>query len=500
MTNLASLLWAQADEQPEKTAIRSLRMDLTYGDLRDRSKRVAGAVIAAGIQPLDRVVLIAPTIPEFAIVYYGLHAAGVSVITMNTMATASEIGYVLEDSGACLVIAWHESVDSARKATGEHGIDLWEIGEGAEFDAEPVEVAHERGPEDTAVILYTSGTTGQPKGAELTTSNLHTMATTMLEGMDFTPEDRFCSGLPLFHVYGQVVVMNMSLLNGASVSLVAPFDPKVLLATVQRDRITLLAGVPTMWNAMLQEAKRGTEVDFSSLRVGSSGGAALPLEVLREFQEEFGCTLLEGYGLTETTSSATTHTLNIPQKAGTVGVAAPGVEVELRDTENRPVEAGVVGEVFVKGPVVMKGYWNRPEATAETLMDGWMRTGDLGMLDEDGYLSIVDRLKDLIIRGGYNVYPREVEEALYEHPDVVEVAVVGVPDEHLGEEIVAVVTAREGALLTASELREFSSEKLSAYKVPRLYRFVDELPKGSTGKILKRALNSEELTSMSVRG
>jgi long-chain acyl-CoA synthetase len=489
MVNVVASVWEHAAQDPDRIAIRSPRGGLTYGELRDASARVAGAVRDARIGPLDRVVLIAPSVIEFPVVYYGLHAVGASVITMNTMATASEIGYVLDDAEASLVIAWHECADSARAAAAERGLEFWVLQDGAEYDAEPVTEAHDHAPDDTAIILYTSGTTGRPKGVELTASNLIETPASFLPVLNLTAEDRFGTALPLFHVYGQAVIMNLVLVTGASLSLLSPFDPEKMLQMVTRDDLTCLAGVPTMWNAMLHASPESGPADFAHLRLATSGGASLPVEVMRAFGERFDCTILEGYGLTESTGAATFNDLNRPQKVGTTGPALPGTSIEVRDESGAVVGPDVVGRVFLKGPTIMKGYWNRPEITAADLVDGWLDTGDLGKLDADGFLSIVDRAKDLIIRGGYNVYPREVEEVLYRHPEVVEVAVIGVPDPHFGEEVAAVVALSPGSTLTGEELRTWAKVELSAYKVPRLYQFVASLPKGATGKILKREID-----------
>lgn len=499
MVNVAADVWAHAESEPDRIAIRSPRQ-ITFGQLRETNARVAGAVLAAGLEPLDRVLFIAPSIPEFPEIYYGLHAAGVTVITMNTMSTDPEIGYVLDDSGATLVIAWHDCATNARSAAADRGIDLWEIGPGFSFDAEPVTDAHDHAATDTAVILYTSGTTGRPKGAELTASNLTDTATSFMPVLNLGPDDRFGTGLPLFHVYGQAVCMNTTLTLGASFSLVHPFDPKTMLDVMVADELTTLAGVPTMWNAMLHVEGDYAPQDFAALKMATSGGASLPVEVIRAFTQRFECTILEGYGLTESTGAATFNDINRPQKVGTVGPALPGTVIEVRDPEGAVLAADEVGEVFLKGPTIMKGYWNRPEATAADLQDGWLKTGDIGSLDADGYLSIVDRVKDLIIRGGYNVYPREVEEVLYEHPDIVEVAVVGVPDEHYGEEIAAVTVLNPGSAETAESIRAWAKERLSAYKVPHLFAFVEALPKGATGKILKREIDRDELRQVAERG
>ena len=493
MVNVTTEIWARGVDDPDRVALRSGRGDLTYGELRSLGSKVAGRITTAGLAPLDRVVFVAPSVVEFPVVYFGLHAAGVSVITMNTMATAPEIGYVLDDSEAVLVIVWHECADAARAAAAERGLDVWVVEDGADLDAEPVTTVHDHAPDDTAVILYTSGTTGRPKGAELTAANLVETTQSFVPVLNLTGDDRFGTGLPLFHVFGQAVVMNTALVTGATLSLLSPFEPRAMLEMLRRDRLTSMAGVPTMWNAMLHASDGYGPEDFTELRLATSGGASLPVEVMRAFSAKFDCALLEGYGLTESCGAATFNDLNKPQKAGTVGPALPGSTIEVRDADGTSLPAGEVGEVFIHGPTIMKGYRNRPEATAADLQDGWLKTGDLGSLDEDGYLSIVDRAKDLIIRGGYNVYPREVEEVLYEHPDIVEVAVVGAPDDHFGEIVAAVVTLADGSELDGESLRAWAKTQLSAYKVPTVYRFVESLPKGATGKILKRAIDREEL-------
>ncbi|MET8797720.1 AMP-binding protein [Nocardia sp. NPDC004568] len=492
MVNVAAEVWEHGRTTPERVAVRSPRR-ITFGELRAVNARVAGAVRDAGLVPLDRVLFIAPSIPEFVEIYYGLHAAGVTVITMNTMSTIPEIGYVFDDSGAELVIAWHENAANAASAAAERGTPFWEIRPGASFDSAPLTRPHDHAPDDTACILYTSGTSGRPKGAELTASNLLETATAFQRVLNLRAEDRYGTALPLFHVFGQADCLNAALVAGASFSLVHPFDAAAVLEVMVADRLTVASGVPTMWNAMVQVDNAYTPADFAHLRVALSGGAPLPAATLRAFQARFECTILEGYGLTESTGGAAFSDVSRPTKTGTVGPALPGTELEIRDSDGAVVTAGVTGEVFLRGPTIMKGYWNRPDVTAAELRDGWLRTGDLGSLDDDGYLNIVDRVKDLIIRGGYNVYPREVEEVLYQHPSIVEVAVIGVPDDHYGEEIAAVTVLRADAVETPETIRAWAKERLSPYKVPRLFSFVEALPKGGTGKILKRAIDREGL-------
>jgi long-chain acyl-CoA synthetase len=495
MPNIAAPLWNHADASPRSVALRTGGRQWSYAELRDQSAAFGARLLRAGVEAGDRVLLVAPTVPEFVIAYLGGQTVGAVVITMNPMAAAPEIDYVLGDSGARLVLAWHEASAAAEKAAAAYGLECWLLEPGVGGgDAGPLPRPVVRQPEDTAVLLYTSATTGKPKGVELTVSNLSETARLFAEQLRLVPEDRFGTGLPLFHVYGLAVCLNTALRVGSSFSLLHPFEPTAMLEMIRRDRLTSVAGVPTMWNAMLHAADGCGPGDFAELRLASSGGASLPGEVIRAFSERFGCTILEGYGLTESSGAATANVPDREPRVGSVGPPLPGTRVEIRDVGGNVLPAGEVGEVFLSGPSVMKGYWNRPEATAAELSGGWLKTGDLGRLDEDGYLYIVDRAKDLIIRGGYNVYPREVEEVLYEHPDIVEVAVIGVPDDHYGEEVAAVIASAPGAVIDPDALRTWAKERLSAYKVPHLVRCVDALPKGATGKILKRDIDWDALT------
>ncbi|MEV0291984.1 long-chain fatty acid--CoA ligase [Nocardia sp. NPDC050710] len=495
MVNVAGPMWDNALARPDAIALRAGGEGWTYGRLRDAVAAFGGALRDAGVASGDRVLLVAPSVPEFVVAYYGAHLRGAIVITMNTMATASEIGYVLDDSAASLVVAWHEAADATEKATTERGLPFRTLEPGAAMGtSEPMIEPVELDPNDIAILLYTSGTTGKPKGVQLTVGNLQATSATVVDYLSFTAEDRLGTALPLFHVFGQSVVMNTALHAGASLSLLSPFDPRGMLEMLRADQLTMLAGVPTMWNAMLHAAGDFGPEDCASLRSACSGGASLPAEVIRAFRARFGCEILEGYGLTESSGVATYNPMGREPRIGSVGLPLPGMAVEVRDAAGQPLTGDEIGELYVSGPNVMKGYWNRPEATASDLRDGWLKTGDLGRVDADGYVYIVDRAKDMIIRGGYNVYPREVEEVLYEHPDIVEAAVIGVPHEHYGEEVAAVITPAAGVTLDPEELRAWAKQQLSAYKVPHLFAFVDQLPKGATGKILKRAIDWDSLT------
>ncbi|HEY5333861.1 MAG TPA: AMP-binding protein, partial [Solirubrobacterales bacterium] len=408
MANVAGALWTRGGDQPGRIALRGPGGDWTYGMLRERIGALAGGLRDRGISPGDRVVLIAPSVPEFGAAYYGLQAAGAAVVAVNPMATSYEIEYALADAGCSLVIAWHDSAGAAVVAAASFGSELWELQPGlAELPAEgSIEAPAERGGDETAAILYTSGTTGRPKGAQLTHDNLLACATITAALVELSPDDSFCTALPLFHVFGGSVIMGTALAHGAALSLLPTFDARTTVETIVRDGPTIFAGVPTMYNAMLDEAGEG--VDLSCLRLCLSGGASLPDEVLREFDRRFGAVVLEGYGLTETTGVGTFNGLHGAQKAGSVGAAAPSTEVRTVGDDGSALGVDEVGEVTVRGPTVMKGYCGRPEETAEAIRDGWLLTGDLGAFDADGDLRIVGRKKDLITHGGYNVYPREV--------------------------------------------------------------------------------------------
>jgi long-chain acyl-CoA synthetase len=493
MSNTAEIIWAHADHRPGHVALRGdTGAPWTYADLRHRIGTVAARLGADGIEPGDRVLLIAPSVPEFAAAYYGIHALGAIAVTANTMAPAPELEYIARDAGVRAVLSWHATTPGPAAAARALDVPLRSL----HPDLADLPTVTEAGAprrttdEDTATLIYTSGTTGRPKGAQLTHGNLIACGAGFARVFEITGDDRSGTGLPLFHVFGQACVMATTLQASGSLSLLSRFDPERMLAMIGRDRLTFVSGVPTMWNAMLRAA--GTDLDpagFASLRMASSGGASLPGEVLRAFEKRFGCEIREGYGLTETTGAATYQPLGRPIKPGSVGRALPGFGIAVRGPDGDDLPADEVGEIFVRGPAVMKGYWNRPEATADALRDGWLRTGDLGALDADGDLRIAGRAKELIIHGGYNVYPLEVEEVLYQHPDIVEAAVVGVPDEHFGEQVAAALTVRPGAHLDPAAVRDWVKQQLSAYKAPRLFAIVDELPKGPSGKILKRALD-----------
>ncbi|MBA2550909.1 MAG: long-chain fatty acid--CoA ligase [Nocardioidaceae bacterium] len=496
MATLAHILTKTADEHGERPAVRLDDSVLSYTELRVAAQRVTALLRARGIGPGDRVGLVLPNVPAFPVLFYGAVAAGAVVVPMNPLLKAREVQYYLEDAGASIVFAWHAMTDESRAAAQSVGIECVTV-DPADFtdllgEHEPADDVVDRDDEDTVVLLYTSGTTGQPKGAELTHANLVSNAALTAETLvRLEPDDVVMGCLPLFHCFGLTCGLNAAVSAGACLTLIPRFDPAKALEVVGRDKVTVFEGVPTMYSAMLN-VPDSDSYDVSSLRTCISGGAAMPVEVMRNFEDAFGCIVLEGYGLSETSPVASFNKPDQERKPGSIGVPVRGVEMRVLDDDGNDVGDGEVGEIAIRGENVMKGYWGSEDATREAIPDGWFRTGDMARQDEDGYYFIVDRKKDLIIRGGYNVYPREVEEALYEHGSVAEVAVIGVADAELGEEVGAAVALKPDAQASEDELREFAKEQLAAYKYPRHVWIVDELPKGPTGKILRREVNAPE--------
>jgi len=504
MTNLASDLREAAQMYPERPAIRLDETIVSYALLDDLSARTAGWLRERGLRPGDPVGIMLPNVPLFPVFYYGVLRAGGAVVPMNPLLKAREVAHYLSDSGAALVLAWESAADEAAAGAATAGASAVTVS-GATLDSiaawAPSPDVTRRADDDTAVILYTSGTTGTPKGAELTHANMRRNASvTATSLLGLGPDDVVMGCLPLFHSFGQTCGLNAAMLSGACLTLIPRFSPVAALRVIERDRVSVFEGVPTMYVGMLGEG--ASVADTSSLRLCVSGGAALPVEVLHGFEKTFGTVILEGYGLSETSPVATFNRRD-QRKPGSIGVPIEGVELRLigGDDGDTPVtEPGAVGEIVIRGHNVMKGYWNRPEATAAAMRGGWFRTGDLARADEEGFYYIVDRKKDMIIRGGYNVYPREIEEVLYEHPAVLEAAVIGVPHPSLGEEVAAAVTLRPGADSTPDDLRDYVKERVAAYKYPRHIWLTDGLPKGPTGKILKREINAPANVSANVEG
>ena len=494
--NLATILTDTAADHGDRTAFKLDDIELTYSVLEASSARIAALLKAKGLEPGDRVGLMLPNVPYFPAIYYAILRAGGVVVPMNVLLKGREVKFYLGDSGAKLLFAWHDFGEAAEAGASETGAEAILVKPG-EFEQlvmenEPDTGVEDRAAGDTAVILYTSGTTGTPKGAELTHSNLRRNCTVTQTTLgEFSHEDVLLGALPLFHSFGQTCTMNSAVAIGACVTMLPRFDPEKALAIIERDRVTVFQGVPTMYNAMLH-ANAADSVDASCLRLCMSGGAAIPVELIRGFEDKFGCAILEGYGLSETSPVASFNHPDRERKPGSIGTPIDGVGMQVWDDDGNEVPQGEVGEIVIRGHNVMKGYWGRADATAEVFKDGWFASGDMATVDEDGYFFIVDRKKDMIIRGGYNVYPREIEEVLYEHPAVSEVAVVGVPDDSLGEEVAAAIVLKSGAEASVEELRAYAKERVAAYKYPRRIWFPDELPKGPTGKILKREIKAPQ--------
>jgi long-chain acyl-CoA synthetase len=502
MFNLATIVRESAKASPDKPAVAFDGGTMTYAQLDALSDSCAEGLCGIGIKPGDAVALQLPNIPQFLVAYFGILKAGAVVVPMNVLFKARETAYCLSHSDARALITWGGMADEAGKGAAEAGVsDVFVVGpapDGTSMTAftdllkpaPPRRPLAVRDPMDTAVVVFTSGTTGRPKGAELTHIQLYMNADIPGRMFDIKAEDVALAALPLFHIYGLSSVLNICIRFGCTLSLVPRFDAEAALKAIERDHATIFDGVPTMFIALLEHPELD-KYDASSLRVTISGGAPIPAQVLDAFEEKFGIAILEGYGLTETASTCSFNPSVDERRAYSVGKPIWGTEMQIWDEQGNALPPGRehVGEIVTQGIHVMKGYLNQPEATAEAFAGGWFHTGDLGYMDEDGFYFIVDRKKDLIIRGGYNVYPREVEEVLYSHPAVAAAAVVGVPHVRLGEEVKAFVTFKPGKSATEEELIAYCKERMAAYKYPRSVEVRDALPLTAAGKIAKRELD-----------
>jgi long-chain acyl-CoA synthetase len=491
MTNFAQVIASRLGEDAERPAVKFDDIVLSYGALDQAAQRAAGLLAAYGVKAGDRVGLQMPNLPYFPILYLGILRLGAVMVPMNPLLKDREVAYHLTDSGARVMVGWNGFKEALVGGCGIAGVEAIEVIPG-EFDAllgraEPIAEIAERAADDPAVIVYTSGTTGAPKGALLSHGNLLAAAKTGRELVDARPEGVSLAVLPLFHIFGLNSLMNATFYSRGMLTLVPRFEPEKVLEVMERDRVTMFGGVPTMYMALLHHPGR-EQHDVSSLDICVSGGAPIPVEVLNGFDQAFGTKILEGFGLSETTGMGTFNLPARERKPGSIGLPAGGTEIKLVDDFGVEVPQGERGEIVMRGPFVMSGYWGNEDATAAAIKDGWFYTGDIGSVDSDGYFYVVDRKKDMILRGGYNVYPRELEEVIYGHPDVLEAAVVGVPDATLGEEVGAAICLRPGSTETAESLQEYVKERVAAYKYPRRIWFLDELPKGPTGKILKREI------------
>ncbi|WP_205328338.1 AMP-binding protein [Glycomyces sp. YM15] len=504
--SIAAILAESARRRPEAPALYFMGQTITYGALWDQTRAYAGALAARGIGPGSRVAMIVPNVPDFPRVYYAALALGAVVVPIHLLFKAEEIRFVLEDADADLVVAAAPLLGEAAPAAALAGVPLLTVlaPEGFELDGEPVARLEDEAafttpieryvpvhPLAAATILYTSGTTGTPKGAVGShLAVIEQVHTCLLDTFEYRPDDVLYGGLPFFHTFGQTVVLNAGFRRGAAIILLPKFDPDEALELLVRHRATVFAGVPTNYAGMVAAANR--TADRPPLRYAISGGAALPTALLEAFEAAYGAQVHEGYGLTETSPVCSFNLVSEPIRPGTVGKAIWGVEVEIADSEiDDRIELlprETLGEIVVRGHNLMKGYLGRADATAAAIVDGWFRTGDLGTVDGDGVIHIVDRKKDMIIRNGYNVYPTEVEAVLSRHPEVSLAAVFGVPHPEHGQEVYAAIVPAEGADPDPAELVDYVKAKIAAYKYPRVVHVVEALPLGPSGKILKREL------------
>ncbi|HHW35883.1 MAG TPA: long-chain-fatty-acid--CoA ligase [Bacillales bacterium] len=483
---------------PDSNAYIFKDKSVTYKELNQQVEQLAAGLSAQGIRKGDGVALILGNNPEFLIAYYGILRLGAFVVPINPLFTQGEIHYILENSQAKVVIA-HVSLEPKLSGIKKQLENLQLI---IYTETEDEEWTWERlmnssmniygspsiNEEDLAVILYTSGTTGKPKGAMLSHRNLVSNADAISQLLELQNEDRVVAVLPMFHVFCMTICLNAPIACGATVLTLPKFSPLDVVNTIRERKATVFAGVPTMYSFIYQLSEISAE-DFSFIRMCISGGASIPVELLQKFENKFNVSILEGYGLSETSPLVAINPLKGTRKPGSIGINIPGVKSKVVNEEGKELSRGEVGELVVQGANVMKGYLGMPEATAATLIDRWFYTGDLATMDEEGYIYIVDRKKDIIIVGGYNVYPREVEEVLYKHPAVVEASVIGIPDGEYGEKVKAYVTVKDEQI-TTNEIIQFCQERLVKYKIPSQVEFLKELPKNSTGKILRRELRT----------
>jgi len=503
---------------PERTALVCGDVRLTFAEVGRAANKVANLLVTRGVRPGDKVALMVPNVPWFTIVYNAILKAGATVVPLNVMLKAREVAYHLHDSDAVALLAFadveglpvrsqawggFQSVDAVKSffLVGDHAADA-DVPQGTELLTSAIEDLAtsfdtvRTDEDDTAVLLYTSGTTGQPKGAELRHRNMrdNALASQALFGVSTEHPDTYLAVLPLFHCFGQTVIQNAAAAYGGTVVMMPRFEPKAALDLMVEESVTFFAGVPTMYWALLGAVdgnERAAQVS-RTLRVAAAGGSALPVEIHKEFERTFGVVIAEGYGLSETSPVATFKPNGAAARPGSIGTPIAGVELKLVDTTSwAEVEESpdAIGEIAIKGHNVFKGYYKRPEATAEVMSaDGWFRSGDLARRDEDGWYYIVDRAKDLIIRGGFNVYPREIEEVLLTHPAISLAAVVGVPHERHGEEVKAFVILKPGTSAHPEEIVAWCKERMAGYKYPRIVKIVTSLPMTATGKLLKREL------------
>jgi long-chain acyl-CoA synthetase len=530
---LFAYLESAAEEKKDNTAVHFLGKTLTFGELYESSLRFAHSLTTLGVKKGDRVAIMLPNCPQAVIAYYGTLLFGGIVVQTNPLYTERELRHQLSDSGAKVIISvdlLFGRISAVRSDTSIEHVIITSIKDYLPFPkniiypfvqkrqnpsvvvsisynhevhsftellrrSNPIKPQVSISPdEDLALLQYTGGTTGPAKGVMLTHKNLVVNALQCNAWMfkNRAGKEKILGALPFFHVYGMTCVMNLGIITKAEMIILPRFDPAQVLKTIHKQRPTLFPGAPTMYIALLNHPDL-KKYDLSSIQACISGSAALPLEVQEKFQAVISGSLVEGYGLTEASPVTHANLIYGEQVKGSIGLPWPNTEAAIISAETGEwAEPGEIGELAVRGPQVMKGYWNQPEETASVFREDWLITGDMGYMDERGYFYIVDRKKDLIIAGGFNIYPREIEEVLYEHESVKEAVVVGVPDEYRGETVKAFVVLKAGAECTEEELNKYCREHLASFKVPRLYEFRDELPKTMVGKILRRVLLEEE--------
>ena len=516
--NLSSQFYEIAKANADKTAYFFRKEKSTYAELDTAITKFASALVKIGVKQDDHIALLLGNSPQFVISLYGALRAGAVVIPINPIYSADEIAYIVNNGDVKVVVGLDVMIPFVEKMHSflpqvEHFV-ICETAQGSSWEQNGKNLSvygklksftqmlaegersfqgSDRQDEDVALILYTSGTTGKPKGAMLTHRNLYSNAKDVADYLKMNEDDRVITTLPMFHVFCLTVALNAPLMSGASLIIVPKFSPKEIFALAKTYQATVFSGVPTMYSFLFQYPDADPE-DLKSLRLCISGGASLPVALLHQFEKKFNVVISEGYGLSEASPVTCFNPLDRPRKAGSIGTSIVHVENKVVNELGEEVGDGEVGELIVSGPNVMKGYYKMPEETAATIRDGWLYTGDLARKDDEGYFYIVDRKKDMIIVGGYNVYPREVEEVLYNHPDVVETAVFGVPDPDFGEAIKSVVVSKNPNL-TEADLQAYCKQHLAKYKVPASIEFIDELPKNTTGKILRRTLKEQLLQS-----